>query len=187
MPAAAASDFFASEDKTHPRHAFQTLAGGGDQCVERHLLRVHRQCAEGTHGIDDQAFAVLLNDLGNLRQRIENPGAGFAMDQRNVSDIAVGAQQTIDVGGGGRFVFGGFESAERAAKHFADLRQTLAVGTVNQHQYFAVTRHQSADGGFDGEGAAALQWHAVVSRGAVEDRQQLFAKAGGQLVEAVIP
>ncbi|MNT84420.1 hypothetical protein D3C72_2244290 [compost metagenome] len=73
-----------------------------------------------------------------------------------MGNIAVGAQQAVDVGGGGRFIFSGFEGAERAAEHFANLRQTLAVGAVDQHQDFAVTRHQCADCRFNSEGAAAL-------------------------------
>ena len=130
---------------------------------------------------------MLGNDLGNLCQRVENPGAGFAVDQRNVGDAGVGPQQAVDVGGGGRLVFSGFEGAERAAQVFTDFRQALAVRAVDQHQHFAVTRHQCADRRFDGEGPAALQGHAVVAVGAVDDAQQLFAEAGGQLVEAVIP
>ncbi|MNX78032.1 hypothetical protein D3C86_1096010 [compost metagenome] len=183
----AGQGFFTGEDEAHARYAFQAFAGSGDQCIERYLLSVDGQGAERTHGVDDQAFAVLRNDVGNFRQRVEDAGAGFAVDQRNVSDAGISAQQTIDVGGGGRFVFGGFESAERAAQHFANLRQAFAVGAVDQHQHLAIARHQCADCRLDSEGAAALQRHAVVSGGAVEDRQQLFAEAGGQLVEAVIP
>ena len=130
---------------------------------------------------------MLLDHLGDFRQRVEDAGAGFAVNQGNVGDAGIGAQEAVDVGGGGRFVFGGFESAERAPEYFADLRQAFAVGTVDQHQDLAVTGHQGADRRFDGEGAAALQWHAVMAGGAVDDRQQLFAEAGGQLVEAVIP
>ena len=99
---------------------------------------------------------MLRNDLGDLGQRIENAGAGFAVDQRHVGDVSVGAQQAVDVSGGGRFVFGGFEGAERAAEHFADLRQALAIRAIDQHEDFAVARYQRADRRFDGEGAAAL-------------------------------
>ena len=179
--------FFASEDEAHARHAFQAFARGGDQCIERDLLSVDRQGAEGTHGVDDQTFAVLRDDLGDFGQRVEDAGAGFAVDQCNVGDTGIGPQQTVDVGGSGRFVFGGFEGAERAAEHFANFRQAFAVGAVDQHQNLAIARHQGADCRFDGKSAAALQWHAVVSGGAVDDRQQLLAEAGGQLVEAVIP
>ena len=148
--------FLAGEDKTHPRYTFQAFAGGGDQRVERYFLRIHGQCAEGAHGVDDQAFAVLRDDLGDFGQRIENAGAGFAVDQRHVRNVSVGAQQAVDVGGGGRFVFGGFEGAERAAEHFADFRQALAVRAIDQHEDFAVARHQRADRRFDGKSAAAL-------------------------------
>ncbi len=130
---------------------------------------------------------MLFNHLRDVRQRVENAGAGFAVDQRDVSDRRVGVQQAVDVGGGSGFVFSGFEGAEVAAEHFADLRQALAVGAVDQHQYLAVARHEGANGRFDGKGAAALQGHAVVAVGGVQDRQQLCADAGGQLVEAVIP
>ncbi len=64
---------------------------------------INRQGAEGTHGVDDQALAVVVNDLGDLRQRIENAGAGFAVDQRDVGDARVGLEQTVDIGGGGGF------------------------------------------------------------------------------------
>lgn len=67
VPRGVRQRFFASEDETHPRYAFQAFARGRNQRVERHLLRIHRQRAERTHGIDDQAFAVLRNDLGDFR------------------------------------------------------------------------------------------------------------------------
>lgn len=130
---------------------------------------------------------MLRDDVGDFRQWVEDPGAGFAVNQRDVGDVGIGAQQAVDVGGGGRLVFGGFKSAETAAEHFADFRQAFAVGAVDQHQDFAVARHQRADRCFDRERAAALQGHAVVAVAAVDDRQQLFAQAGGQLIEAVIP
>jgi hypothetical protein len=41
-----------------PGTPFQAFAGGGDQCIERHLLRVDGQGAERTHGVDDQTLAV---------------------------------------------------------------------------------------------------------------------------------
>jgi len=75
--------------------------------------------------------------------------------------MAVGLQQEVDVGGAAGFVLGGFKGAEIAAEHFADLRQALAIGAVDQHQHLAVAWHQGADGRFDGEGAAALQRHAM--------------------------
>ncbi|MNP31696.1 hypothetical protein D3C76_1248310 [compost metagenome] len=83
--------FLAGEHETHARHAFQAFAGSGDQRIERHLLGVHRQRAEGAHRIDDQAFAVLLDHLGDFRQRIEDAGAGFAVNQGHMSDSAIGA------------------------------------------------------------------------------------------------
>ncbi|MOA00129.1 hypothetical protein D3C78_1194770 [compost metagenome] len=175
------------EDEAHARHAFQAFAAGRDQGIERNLASVDGQRAKRAHGVDDQAFTVPGDDLGDVRQRVENPGAGLTVNQRHVGDAVVGAQQAVDVGGRGRFVFGGFEGAERTAQHFADFRQAFAIGTVDQHQDLAVPWHQGADGRFDGEGAAALQGDAVVAVGAVDDGQQLFAQAGGQLVEAVIP
>lgn len=178
---------FFGKDKAHARHAFQAFAGGGDQRRKRYFAGIDWQCTEGAHGVDDQAPAVVFDDLGNLRQWVENAGAGFTMDQRNVGDGAIGVQQAVHIGGGGGLVFSGFEGAEWAAKHFANLRQTLAIGAVDQHQHLAIARNQGAEGGFDGEGATALQRHAMVAVGAVEDRQQLCAYAGGELVEAVIP
>ena len=175
------------KDEAHAGHAFEALARGGDQCVERHVAGINWQGAEGTHGVDDQALAVVLNDLGDLRQRIENAGAGFAVDQRDVGDARVGLEQTVHIGGGGGFVFSGFKGAEVAAQHFTDLRQALAVRAVDQDQHLAITRDQGADGRFDGKGAAALQGHTVVAVSTIEDCQQLLADAGSELVETVIP
>ncbi|MCY1406346.1 hypothetical protein D9M71_216080 [compost metagenome] len=173
--------------EAHARHALQALAGCSDQGVERHLAGVNRQGAEGTHGVDDQALAVLGNDLGDLWQRIEDAGTGFAMNQRHMGDAAVGAQQAVDIGGGGGLVFSGFEGAVCTPQHFADLGQALAVGAVDQHQDLAVAGDQRADGCFHGEGAAALQGNAMVAGSTVDDGQQLLADTGGQLVEGVIP
>ncbi|MNR10592.1 hypothetical protein D3C85_1268500 [compost metagenome] len=86
----AGQGFFASEDKTHARHALQAFARGGDQCVERHLLRIHWQGAEGAHGVDDQALAVLRHYLGDLWQRIEDAGTGFAVNQGDMGNVLIG-------------------------------------------------------------------------------------------------
>ncbi len=176
-----------SEDEAHAWHTFQALAGGSDQGFERHFAGIDRQGAEGTHGIDDQAFAVAFDHLGDLRQRVEDAGAGFAVDQRHVGDGGVGGQQAVDIGSGGRLVFGSLEGAVGTAQDLADLRQALAIGTVDQYQDLAIARYQGADGRFHGEGATALQRDAVVGGVAVDDGQQLFAQAGGQLVEVAVP
>lgn len=130
---------------------------------------------------------MAFDHLGDLGQWVEDAGAGFAVDQRHMGDGRVFGQQPVDVGGGGRLVFGRFEGAVGATQHFADLRQALAVRAVDQYQNLAIAWHQGADGRFHGEGAAALQGHAVVAAGAVDDGQQLFADAGSQLVEVTVP
>ncbi len=79
--------------------------------------------------------------LGDVRQRIEDAGAGLAMNQRDMTDGRIGQQQALDINGGGRLVLGGFEGAERTAEHRTDLRQALAVGAVDQHQDFPVPWH----------------------------------------------
>ena len=104
-----------------------------------------------------------------------------------MGDGGVGGQQAVDVGGGGRLVFGSFEGAVGTTQHFAYLRQALAIGAIDQHQDLAITRHQGADGRFHGEGAAALQGDAVVAGAAVDDGQQLLADTGSQLVEVAVP
>ncbi|MNP29177.1 hypothetical protein D3C76_1221870 [compost metagenome] len=128
-----------------------------------------------------------LDDFGDGFQRVEDAGAGLAVDQRDVGDFRIGLQQALDVGGGGRHVFFGFKGAELAADDLADLRQALAVGAVDQHQDLAITRHQGTDRGFHGEGAAALQRYAGVGFLATDDVQQAAAHAGSQLVEIVVP
>lgn len=178
---------FFGEDEAHAGYAFQALAGGGDKCFEGDFAGVDWQGAERAHGIDDQAFTVALDDLGDLGQRVEDACAGFAVDQCHVGHGRVGSQQAVDISGGSWLVFGGFEGAVRAAQHFADFRQTLAVSAVDQHQNLAIAWHQGADGRFHGKGAAALQGHAVVAGAAVDDRQQLLAHAGRQLVEIAVP
>ena len=142
------------------RDALQALAGGGDQGVERDCPGIDPDRPEGTHGIDDQALAVTLDDLGDGLQRIEDAGTGLAVDQRHMADRRIGGQQALDISGGGRHVLFGLEGAEGPLQDLADLRQALAVGTVDQHQDLAVARHQGADRRFHGEGAAALQRYA---------------------------
>ncbi|MCY1407637.1 hypothetical protein D9M71_229430 [compost metagenome] len=178
---------FFGEDEAHAGYAFQALAGGCDQRFEGDFAGIDRQRTERAHGIDDQALAMVFDHLGDFGQRVQDAGAGFAVDQRHMGDGRVFGQQPVDVGGGGRLVFCRFEGAVSATQHFADLRQALAVRAVDQYQNLAIAWHQGADGRFHGEGAAALQGHAVVAGGAVDDGQQLFADAGGQLVEGVIP
>ena len=123
----------------------QALAGGGDQGIERNFPGIDPDRPEGAHGIDDQALAVTLDDLGDGLERIEDAGAGLAVDQRHMADRRIGGQQALDVSGGGRHVLFGLEGAEGPLQDLADLRQALAVGTVDQHQDLAVARHQGAD------------------------------------------
>ncbi|RMS47412.1 hypothetical protein ALP65_04611 [Pseudomonas aeruginosa] len=177
----------AGEDEAHPGDALQALAGGGDQGIERNFPGIDPDRPEGAHGIDDQALAVTLDDLGDGLERIEDAGAGLAVDQRHMADRRIGGQQTLDVSGGGRHVLFGLEGAEGPLQNLADLRQALAVGTVDQHQDLAVARHQGADRRFHGEGAAALQRYAGVAAFAADDLQQALADAGGEFVEIAVP
>lgn len=175
----------AGEDEAH-RGRPQALAGGGDQGIERNFPGIDPDRPEGAHGIDDQALAVTLDDLGDGLQRIEDAGAGLAVDQRHMADRRIGGQQALDVSGGGRHVLFGLEGAEGPLQDLADLRQALAVGTVDQHQDLAVARHQGADRRFHGEGAAALQRYAGVAAFAADDLQQALADAGGEFVEIAV-
>lgn len=178
---------FFGEYEAHAGYAFQALAGSGDQRFEGDFAGVDRQRTERAHGVDDQALAVAFDHPGDLGQRVEDAGAGFAVDQRDMGNARVGGQQAVDVGGSGRLVLGGFEGAVGAAQYLADLCQALAISAVDQHQHLAVLRHQGTDSRFHGEGAAALQGHAVVAGAAVDDRQQLLADTGSQLVEVAVP
>ncbi len=112
---------------------------------------------------------------------------GFAMDQRDMTDRRIGEQPLFDLGRIARLVLGGFQGAESSAEHRADGRQALAIGAIDQYQNLAVAGHQRADGRLHGKGPAALQGHAMMALGAVDDGQQALADAGGESVETLVP
>lgn len=45
------------------------------------------------------------DNVGNLLQRVQDAGTGFAMDQADVGNAAVSAEQTLDIGCRGRYIF----------------------------------------------------------------------------------
>ena len=104
-----------------------------------------------------------------------------------MGNARVGVEQALHVCGGRGLILGGFKGAETTAQHVADVGQAFAVCAINQHQHIAIAWNQSADCRFHGERAAALQRNTMVAAGAVDNGQQLFAQAGRQSVEAVIP
>ena len=94
----------------------------------------------------------------------------------DVRDRGVLRQRAVDVVGRRRHVVGGLEGRAAPAQHPGQSCQALAVGAVDQHQHVAVARHQRVDGGLDRERAAALQRHADVRVGGVDDRRASRAR-----------
>src|SRR5262249_801464 len=131
--------------------------------------RIDLERTEGAHRIDDQAPATPGNHLSNLMQRIENAGAGLAVHQRHVRDRGILRERTLDVGRGHLGILGVIERRQVAAEHAADPGDALTVGTVLRYEHVAVAWHQSADRGFDREGAATLERNAFVRTAAVHD------------------
>jgi hypothetical protein len=71
---------------------------------------------ERAHRIDDQALVVACADMADLLQRIQDPGAGLAVDQAHVRDALVGRQPRIELVGRNRLVLAPLHD-RRAAPH----------------------------------------------------------------------
>ncbi len=115
--------------------------------------------AEGAHGVDEQMLAVALRQFGDLRNRVEYAGSGFALDRENVGDGLVACQHRLDGGEIGRRVFGRLKYRDTAAGNFADFLGALAVGAVDQQQHLAVARDEGREHRLDRERAGALHRH----------------------------
>ena len=87
----------AHDDHAHSRHAFETLARCSNQRIERHRPHIDRNRAERAHRVDDQSLAMPRDDLRDLFERIQNAGAGFAVNLRDVGDRRIARQSLIDL------------------------------------------------------------------------------------------
>ena len=96
----------ARDDETHAGRPLEALARGGDHGIERDLTGVELERAEGAHRIDDQAPPLPRHGLGHGAERIEDAGAGLAVDQRHVRDRGIRRQRALDVRGVHRGVLG---------------------------------------------------------------------------------
>ncbi|MNG01977.1 hypothetical protein D3C84_849800 [compost metagenome] len=81
-----------------------------------------------------------LHHVGDFAQRIENAGAGFAMDEEDVGDVRVVPEQGVHFLGLRRQVIPFVQGNERAAEVLQGLCCALAVGAIHQHQRFTVAR-----------------------------------------------
>ena len=58
-----------AEHEAQPRHALDALVRGGRDRIEARLAAIERQRAEGRHGIEQEAAAVLSRELADLGDR----------------------------------------------------------------------------------------------------------------------
>src|SRR5207248_1788793 len=175
------------DDEAHAGRTLETLPGGGYQGVERRGSCVDLERTEGAHRVDDQAPPMAGDDLGNLLERVQDPGAGLAVHQRHVRDRGIRAQRALDAGGGDLRVLSVIDGRELAAEHAAYSGDALTISPVLRHQNVSGARHQRADGRLDREGAAALHRNALVRPAAVNDLEQTLADPPGDAVEVDIP
>ena len=152
--------FSAADDEAHAGHAFQAFVGGSGDRIEGDLAGIHRQGAEGAHGIDEQAPARAGDDGGDLGDGVQHAGGGLAMDDGDMGDGGIAGQRLLHRRGIHRPVLRPFEHGMSAAVIVADPRDALAIGAVDQDQQLARGRHEAADHGLDREGPAALHGHA---------------------------
>ncbi|MCY1459053.1 hypothetical protein D9M71_764920 [compost metagenome] len=131
---------------------------------------------------------MCLHHISDFAQRIENAGAGFAMDDEDVGDVRIVPEQGVDFLGLGRQVIALVQGDEGATEVFQGLGGALAVGAIHQHQCLAVTRDGSGQGRFHRVAAAALQRHAgeAVIR-YTGHAQQVLANLGRDLIEGNVP
>ena len=134
----------ADEDEAHSRHAFETLAAGGDERVETDLARIDRQRRERAHRVDDEALAVARAHVGDGLQRVEHAGAGLAVDEADVGDAGVGAERLVELVGRDRRVLGVAEDRRPAPHQRREPAEPLAVGAVVEHEDVAVLRHDAS-------------------------------------------
>ncbi len=124
------------------------------------------------------------NDLRNGLERIQYPRGGFAVHDRDVSNVGIGIERGVERGGVDRHVFRGFMHDVIATVVIANPGDALAVGAVDQDQQLAVGGHEVADHRLDDEGAAALQRYADVRPAAVDDLDQALEDARVELDES---
>ena len=96
----------------------------------------------------------------DLRQRIQNPGAGLAVHLRDVGDRRIRRQARIDARRVGRLLLAVRQHHRLAAETTQDPHDALAVAAVVRHEHLAVPGHERAERRLDRESAAALQRHA---------------------------
>ena len=187
VPLAAFERLAPHDDEAHAGRTLETLPGGGYHGIERRGPCIDLERAEGAHRVDDQAPAMARDDLGDLLERVEDPGAGLAVHQRHVRDRRIRSKRALDVGGGNLRVLRVIDGREPAAEHAAYSGDALTISPVLRHQNVSGARHQRADGRLDREGAAALHRNALVRPAAVNDLQQTLADPPGDAVEVAIP
>ena len=174
-------------DETHAGHALEAFSRRRHQRIEAQRARVDGNGAIRAHRIDDQAAAVARHGGGDLRQGIQDPGAGFAMHLRDVGDAGIGGQRGIDARHIGRFLLAVREDHGLAPEITQDPHDAFAVGAIVGHEHLAPPRDERAERRLDGKCAAALQGHAHMVRLALDDGEEIPAHRGRHRVERAVP
>ena len=125
-------------------------------------------------------------DLGERPHRIQDPGGGFAVHDRDVGDPRICCQRLIEDKWIARRVLGCVQNRPGGAQPLADAGHARAVGAVAQDQHLAPGRHEASQHRFDYEGAAALKRYAYMGIPPVNDVDQAFTHAAVHLDEATV-
>ncbi|MNI67203.1 hypothetical protein D3C73_1228220 [compost metagenome] len=129
-----------------------------------------------------------LHHIGDFAQWVEDAGAGFAMNEKDIGDVGVGLEQGVYFLGQRGQVIALVEGDEVTTEVFQGLGGTLAISAVHQHQRLAVSGNGGGQRSLHRVTAAALQWHAgetvILDAG---HAQQMLANFCGHLVERHVP
>ena len=149
----------ARHDEADPGHTLEALVGRRHDPVASERPHVERQGPEGAHRVEQQPPATGGDDLGDLADRVQDPGGGLAVHHGHVSDGGISRQRGVHRGRRGRHVLRRLERGVGAPHHLADPRHAGAVGPVDEDQHLARARHEGAERRLHHEGAAALERH----------------------------
>ena len=146
-------------DEGKARHTLNAFVGGADQIIDIQGGDVHGNAAEAAHGIDDVAFVVTFRQRGDLFDRVEHAGRGFAMHHGDMGDRRVGLQDPFDRRRVRPRHFAAVVGMVRNAHQFRHLDHARAVGAVADNQHFPLRADRATEHRFNRVAAAALQQH----------------------------
>ena len=158
------------DDKAEAGHTLNTFIGAADQKINSQIVYIHRNAAKAAHAVNNQFFAMHLDDVSQFLDRVQNAGSRFTMHEGNMSHIRVVAQIVIDILY--RHLFRFFESQHIIVEMiiFGNVSHAVSVCSVAANQEFIFGSDRCTEYSFHAVSAAALQ----------EDRGVIFCLCGGK-------